>query len=120
MVDRNVVHRWVEGYLKAWDSNDPADVRALFTPGAEYRFHPADEPTVGHDAIVAAWLDAADAAGDHAFDWRVVALDGDLAVVQGHTAYTDGRVYENLWLIRFAADGTASEYTEWYMTPPEG
>ena len=27
--------RWIEGYLKAWGSNEPADIRALFQQDAK-------------------------------------------------------------------------------------
>jgi nuclear transport factor 2 (NTF2) superfamily protein len=118
MVDRDTVARWLDGYLRAWDSNDPADIGALFSADADYRFEPWEEPVRGREAIVAAWRDRADAPGDHRFDSEVIALDGDLAVVQGHTEYDDGRVYENLWVIRFDDDGAARSFTEWYMAPP--
>jgi hypothetical protein len=118
MVDRDVVARWLDGYRKAWDSNDPGDIGALFPADGEYRFEPWEEPARGREAIVAAWLDRADAPGDHRFDGEVLAVDGDLAIVQGRTEYDDGRRYENLWVIRFAADGTARSFTEWYMAPP--
>jgi ketosteroid isomerase-like protein len=120
MVDRSGVEHWVAGYLRAWDSNEPDDVRALFAPDAEYRFEPWEEPVTGHDEIVAEWRERADAPGDHRFESEVLAVDGDLGVVRGHTDYTDGRVYENLWLIRFADDGRARSFTEWYMAPPRG
>ena len=114
-----LVEAWVARYLAAWDSNDPADVRALFLPDGRYRFHPWDEPVVGHDAITAAWLDARDEPGDHAFTWEVVAIDGATAVVQARTVYTDGsaagREYENLWVLLLAADGRAHAFTEWFM-----
>jgi ketosteroid isomerase-like protein len=109
---------WVRRYERAWATNDPDDIRALFTPDGEYRFHPWDEPVVGQDAIIGQWLDAQDSADDHTFTWSVVAVDGTTAVVQGRTAYTDGDVYLNLWVIRFADDGRAASFTEWYMEPP--
>jgi ketosteroid isomerase-like protein len=119
MTDRAAVGDWVDRYLVAWDSNAAADVRALFTADASYRFHPWDEPVVGHDAITAAWLDDRDEAGDHSFVWEVLAVDGDTAVVQAHTAYVSGsgagRTYENLWVLRLAPDGRAIAFTEWYM-----
>ena len=33
---------WLDGYLAAWSSKDPADVRAIFTDEAEYWFRPDD------------------------------------------------------------------------------
>ena len=123
MTDREIVAGWMAGYTRAWDSNAPADIRALFTPDAEYRYRPTDDPRVGPDAITASWLDDADGAGDHTFSWEVVAVDGAAAVVQGRTEYlageAAGRVYANLWVIRFADDGRATSFTEWWMEPRE-
>jgi hypothetical protein len=28
---RRGVQAWIDGYVRAWNSNDPADIRALFT-----------------------------------------------------------------------------------------
>lgn len=116
----DTVSNWVEGYRKAWESNDPEDIRAIFTEDAVYRGSPNDpEPWVGHDAIVAGWLENQDPPGSTTFEWHPVAAQGDVAVVQGVTAYPDGPkggTYDNLWVIRLAPDGRASEYTDWFIS----
>ena len=56
-MDTDQVRRWVDAYLTAWASNDPADVEALFTADATYRHRPYRPPVVGRDAIVADWLE---------------------------------------------------------------
>lgn len=122
MTDRETVADWVGRYITAWDSNEPADVRALFAPDAEYRWNPWDDPVVGADAITAAWLDHRDEPGDAVFTWETVAVDGDVAVVRGRTDYAatadDPAVqYANLWLVRFDGQGRARSFTEWWMTP---
>jgi hypothetical protein len=50
------VQAWLDGYLRAWETYDAADVEALFTADAEYRYHPFDEPESGRDTIVWNWL----------------------------------------------------------------
>jgi hypothetical protein len=53
-------------------------------------------------------------------------MDGDLGFVRGWTTYTQEtppKQYGNLWVVRLADDGRASEYTEWWVrvrdtTPP--
>ena len=123
MTDHDTVADWIRRYIRAWDSNDPAEIRALFTPDAEYRFAPADPPVVGHDRITAAWLEGRDEPDDHAFSWEPLAIDGDLAVVQGRTEYlaggSSGRTYDNLWTIRMTPDGRASAFTEWWIKRSE-
>lgn len=119
MTDSTTVTAWMNGYLRAWDSNDPDDIRALFTDDAEYATAPTVAPRVGIGAIVDGWLDDQDQPEDYTFTWHELGIDGDLAFVQGETAYVDGRRYANLWVIRFADDGRASSYTEWYMRVPD-
>lgn len=111
----DAITEWMDGYLRAWESNDPADIAGLFTADAEYRSYPWAQPAVGTDAIVALWLETADPAGNHRFSWHVVGAAAEPHLVQGHTEYDDGRVYENLWLVSLAADGRARSFTEWYM-----
>lgn len=117
MTDETTVTAWITDYQKAWDSNEPADIRALFTDDAEYRTAPFDEPRVGADAIVAGWIEDADQPGDHTFTWSIAGIDGDLAFVEGDTDYGE-RAYANLWVIRFADGGRATAFTEWYMKRP--
>ena len=111
---------WVDGYVTAWRSNDPADIRALFTDDAIYLLAPDAEPLRGHEDIVAGWLQHADTDGEWSFDWGVVHEASDLALVQGRTDYPAERDYLNLWVIRFAPGGRATEFTEWYMPRPHG
>jgi len=119
MSDSKTVTTWMEGYLRAWDSNSSDDIRALFTDDAEYRTAPFDPPRVGADAIVEGWLADQDQPGDHTFTWHEAGIDGDTAFVEGDTTYADARRYLNLWVIRFADDGRANSFTEWYMRVPE-
>jgi ketosteroid isomerase-like protein len=120
MTDREQVQDWVAGYRRAWESNAEADIRALFTDDAEYRYHPYDDdPVVGIDAIVANWLENRDEPGTTTWELRAVHADGDTGFVQGVTEYLRlGTVYDNLWVIRLAADGRAHAFTEWYMKRP--
>jgi hypothetical protein len=109
---------WVENYKRAWASNEPDDIRALFTTDAIYAYRPNDAKAPrGHDAIVASWLEGRDSPGDYAFEFWVVSEGPKVAVVQAVTDYSasGGNVYDNLWVIHFADDGRASEFTEWYM-----
>jgi hypothetical protein len=112
--------RWMTAYTRAWETNDPGDIRALFTPDAEYFLAPHVEPARGHDEIVRMWRDSADAPGDWTFTWEPVAVTETTAVIRGVTAYADGRTYQNLWVMDFAPDGRASRYTEWYMRSDPG
>lgn len=111
------VNAWMDQYISAWTSNRPEDIRALFTEDAVYATRPSTEaPWTGHDEIVAGWISAGDTPQDWTFEWTLLGQDGNLAFVQGLTTYLNGQPsYDNLWVIRFAPDGRASEFTEWYM-----
>ncbi len=118
-VSSTTVRTWMDGYRRAWDSNTPDDIRALFTEDCEYRTAPFEDPRVGQDAIVAGWIEDQDHPGDYEFSWKPLGLDGDTAFVEGDTVYQGGRRYANLWVIRFADDGRARSFTEWYMRYPD-
>jgi ketosteroid isomerase-like protein len=109
---------WLDRYRTAWTSNDPDDIRALFTEDAEYRYHPWDEPVTGSAAILASWLESRDEPGDWTFEWKPVAQEGRTAVIEGRTVYRSGARYRNVWVIELAEDGRASRFTEWYMEEP--
>lgn len=106
---------WMNGYLRAWRSNDPDDIRSLFTTDAEYRTEPWVLPWHGHDEIVAGWLLHRDEPGAAEFAWSVLVETDALTVVEATTDYRDGPTYSNLWVVRLAPDGRASAFTEWWM-----
>lgn len=112
---------WVRRYIRAWETNDPGEIRSLFTPDAEYRDGPSTHPWVGHDAIVAGWLGQKDDPGTWTFDYELTAVDGDVAIVRGWTSYptatTKSRRYDNLMVIRMDAEGRARSFTDRFVVP---
>jgi len=117
MTDLAGVTDWIDRYVRAWNTNDPADVAGLYTADATYRGAPYRPGFHGVDAIVADWLERADAPGETTFTWRPVALTDEVAVVEGTTTYPT-QVFRNLWVLRLDADGRCSEFTEWWMEVP--
>jgi len=111
---------WVESYRRAWASNDPADIRALFTPDAEYFTAPYRPAWRGHDEIVDGWLGRRDEPGNWTFRYEITLASPDLNVVRGWTTYREPlRAYSNLWLIELADDGRCRRFTEWFMLEEE-
>lgn len=107
---------WVERYVRGWNTNDPADIRALFAEDARYLTEPYATPWEGQDGIVAGWLAAKDEPGDTKFDYSVLVATADIGIVKGDTSYkTSGRDYSNLWEIKLDADGRCTEFVEWWM-----
>ena len=114
----DLVDTWLAGYRAAWRSNDPDDIRALFTEDATYAGSPLDtEPWIGREAIVSGWLEDRDEPGTWTFEGAPLPYADGIGFVQGRTDYSDGRVYANLWVIGFAEDGRAHSFVEWYMEP---
>jgi ketosteroid isomerase-like protein len=117
----NDVAAWMERYLRAWSSNDPDDIGALFTDDARYYTAPHRQPWSGREEIVREWLDRKDDPGTWDFRWEELARAGDLAFIRGWTSYRgqEPAEYSNLWVIRMEGD-RCSEYTEWWMDIPAG
>ncbi|MGH8828339.1 MAG: nuclear transport factor 2 family protein [Jiangellaceae bacterium] len=111
---------WVEGYLRAWNSNHPEDIRGLFSEDATYFTEPYSEPWRGPQAIVDGWLTHKDEPGQTSFESNTLVVTPDLAIVEGRTKYhvEPQRTYRNLWLIRLDGDGRCTEFTEWWMEEP--
>lgn len=111
--------RFLDGYLDAWRTNDPDSVRALFAPDATYRSGVRDVvPVRGVNDIVAHWLEERDEPGIWSYKGAVDVQTERAAVIRGVTTYTEGPksgIYVNVWLVRFAADGRASEFQDWWF-----
>ena len=122
-MDTAAVAAWLDGYSQAWGTYDPADIGALFSQDAVYFDNPFDEPARGREAIVAYWLEDRDPPGTYEGIYRPLLVAGDQAVARGVSRYfnTDGTVekeFDNVFLLRFDAEGRCREYREWYMRKP--
>lgn len=121
MLDRAAVQRWLDNYVSAWKSYDPQAIGDLFSENAVYAYNPFSEPVQGRAAIVASWLEEPDTAGTYDGHYEPIMIEGDRAVANGHSLYfePDGTTlkaeWNNIFLLRFDADGRCSEFREWYM-----
>lgn len=113
---KSTVEAWVEGYIRAWASNNPKEIGALFTKDAAYYTGPFAEPWRGREAIVREWLARRDEPGEYAFRYEVVGTGTDSGIVRGWTMYRKpAREFSNMWLIRLNAEGRCTEFTEWWV-----
>jgi len=111
---------WIAAYERAWASNDPDEIRVLFTDDALYFTTPFREPWSGRQEIVDGWLDRKDEPGGWTFEWQPLVDTTELAIITGTTTYRDPPlVYSNLWVLRLADDGRCREFTEWWMAQTE-
>jgi len=126
-VTHDDVRAWLERYVAAWESYDPAAIGDLFAAAAEYRYHPADEPIVGREAIVASWVTPGGAAsgrdepGTYAARYEPYAVEGARAVALGWSRYwidatrtTEQATFDNCFLLEFDDDGRCWSFTEFY------
>jgi ketosteroid isomerase-like protein len=113
-VDTEAVAAWLYGYSQAWGTYDAEQIGALFSADAVYFYDPFHEPVRGREAIVADWIKDRDEPGTYEGSYRPVLVAGDQAVANG----TVRDEYDNLFLLRFDADGRCAEYREWYMRKP--
>jgi ketosteroid isomerase-like protein len=122
-MDRQSVSRWLGAYVEAWKTYDRNKIADLFTTDAEYRYHPYDEPARGRDAIVESWFEDPDEPGTYEGHYEPVVVEGDVAVAVGTSSYRNAsgvidRIYDNIYLMRFDAEGRCREFTEWYVKRP--
>lgn len=125
------VQAWLDRYVAAWRSYDPAAIGDLFAPDATYRYHPWDEPVQGREAIVRSWADpdgdasTRDAPGTYDAAYTPWLVAGSRAVAVGTSTYWRDagrgpvdRVYHNVFLLDFDADGRCTAFTEVYAKQP--
>ena len=115
---------WLQRYVAAWKTDDPAQIGALFTDDAIYAPRPYGEQWEGRDAIVAKWIELGDSNVAWQFESEVVAVEGDTGVVRGLTSYAahdndPEEVYSNIWVVKLAPDGRASSFAEWWVELPK-
>jgi ketosteroid isomerase-like protein len=126
-VTHDDVQGWLERYVAAWETYDPAEIGDLFSDDAEYRYHPADQPVVGRAAIVASWVapvgDASgrDEPGTYAARYEPYAVEGARAVAVGWSRYwtdatraTEQATFDNCFLLEFDDAGRCRSFTEFY------
>lgn len=126
MADLQTLGLWLDGYAKAWRSNDEETIAALFTQDAVYRWHPWDEGDAsaqGRDAIISSWMEEPDEPDAWELSCEPLAVNGDLGVARCVTRYLTTAdepetTYHNIFVVRLTDDGRASEFTEYFMKEP--
>ena len=115
---------WLDAYVRAWETYSPDAIGALFSEDASYSYHPYDEPVRGREAIVASWLKDPDPPGTYEGSYEPIAVDGDVAVVQGRSRYfkDSARIeltkeWDNIFVIEFDDAGRCRSFGEWFVAP---
>jgi uncharacterized protein (TIGR02246 family) len=123
-MERAAVAGWLKAYMHAWETYQPDAIADLFTEDASYSFHPYDKPVIGRQAIVDAWLKEPDPPGTFEANYQPIAVDGDVAVVNGRSRYFNDssrteptKEWDNLFVIEFDDLGRCRSFREWYVSP---
>jgi hypothetical protein len=74
----------------------------------------------GREAIVTDWLEEQDEPGTWEASYRPLVVEGQRAVAEGTTSYTNGDFFWNLWTLRFDDENRCAEFVEWFMVRPRG
>ncbi|SDT77146.1 nuclear transport factor 2 family protein [Actinoplanes derwentensis] len=114
MTSLDAVTAWVGKYRKAWESNDPEDIRDLFAEDAAYFTEPYAKPWVGREAIVTGWTARRDRPGTTTFSWHPLIVTEEMSIIEAATSYPERR-YRNLWILRLDHTLLARQFTEWWM-----
>lgn len=121
-MERAAVVDWLKAYVRAWETYEPGAIGDLFSDDATYSFHPYDELVVGREAIVESWLKDTDAPGTYEATYDPIAIDGDVAVVNGRSRYFRDssrndltKEWDNIFVIEFDKDGRCRSFREWYV-----
>ena len=123
-MNREFLLEWLEKYVEAWRTYEPAKIGDLFSENALYFYSPFDEqnPLRGREAIVVDWLQERNPVGSWEAHYVPVAVEGNVGVAQGRTRYftSDGgvkREFDNIFVLHFDETGRCTRFTEWFMQP---
>jgi hypothetical protein len=102
---------WVDGYLRAWRSNAPSDIAALFSEDAEYHESPYETEWIGRDEIVEGWRSRWDwQAGGWDYEWSLVSVHGHTVEITGVGHYKTLGDFDNRWTVTFDENGLATRF----------
>lgn len=105
------IDHWVGGYVRAWTSNTPADIAALFTETAEYHESPYETDWIGRDEIVEGWRSRWNwQAGGWEFEWSLAEIDGSTATITGIGHYEELGDFDNVWTVSFDETGRCTRF----------
>lgn len=123
-MNQEILQTWLDKYVEAWRTYDPAQIGDLFSEDALYFYSPWDEhnPVRGREAIVAEWGKEPDRSGSWEARYGPVAVEGNVGVAEGRTRYfrpdgTVDREFANIFVLYFDEAGRCERFTEWYMQP---
>jgi hypothetical protein len=100
------VTRWINEYLRAWETNDREDIAALFAEDAQYHERPFDTEWIGREAIIDGRRGRWDwQQGGWTFQWTIARVEDLTAVITGVGHYAELGSFDNVWTVTFDEHG---------------
>jgi ketosteroid isomerase-like protein len=114
------VIQWLAEYERVWRTAGTAGLGRLFSDDASYQLDPCEPPLEGLDAIAAMWEREREGPDEQfTMGRRIVAIDGDTAVVRLEVHYEGPhpKEYRDLWILLFDQAGRCRSFEEWPFWP---
>ncbi len=111
---------WLERYFRAWQSNDPDEVTALFSEDAVYYYGPFQTPSVGRRKIVERWISSPEQQTEIQYTCAPLAIHENLGVAHWHVLYRSGKdlsaaiEMDGVLVLKFDDQLRCTEHREWY------
>ncbi|RIH85499.1 nuclear transport factor 2 family protein [Calidithermus roseus] len=116
---RESLEHWLRRLGQAWESADAELAASLFDPEVLYQENPFDPPIRGFEAVKRYWLEGLATQRDVKFEGEVLAVEGNVVVVNWRVEFTRVPGGERVRLDgvsvgRFSAEGRPLEWREWW------
>jgi hypothetical protein len=116
---REALEHWLRRLGQAWEQSDAEGAALLFDPEVIYRENPFAPPLRGFEAVKRYWLENLATQRNVVFSGWVLAVDGDVGVVNWRVEFTRVPSSEKVRLDglsvgRFSDEGRPLEWREWW------
>lgn len=109
---------WLQILGRAWETADAELATSLFDAGVVYRDNPFEPPIVGAEAVRQYWLENLATQREVRFEGRVLAVEGEVGVVNWQVSFIrvpsgEAVKLDGVSMGRFR-EGKPSEWLEWW------
>lgn len=109
------IQNWVDKYVEAWRSKAPSKLYYIFSGKVSYKESPWSQAIKGLSDLQDFWEQACSRQGSFKLQSKVVAVEGNTAVVRLNIHYTTDTPsrWRDLWILTFEDEGLCSSYEGW-------
>jgi hypothetical protein len=125
MVTYEAFKSWLDAYGRAWETQDPRAVAALFTEEATYQETPFVGPLRGRSAIAAYWSHATGSHTNVHFGYEVLTLDENNGIAHWWCSFlrppgTAPLKLDGIFVLQFEGSGRCKSLREWWHRQEKG